>query len=83
MIVVLLLTMSGAITSLCLMIIDLKNHGGLGSHHYLWLGLTIFWFSMIFALQVLMLTLLLKAYTVIKAASRTLGMQTQQQTNQL
>ena len=72
-----MLSTTGSIVCFCLMFIDLNNHNGSTSHHFLWFGLSVFWFSVIFAVQGLMLHLLLKAYVVIKNASKTLGMQTQ------
>ena len=65
------------------MIEDLKHHQDVSSHHWLWFGVACFWFTVIFLMQGLMLITLFKSYFVIKNASRTLGIQSKDQTNQL
>ena len=49
----------------------------------MWFGISTFWLTFVVCVQVLMLVLLFKAYKVIKYASRTLGIQNKDQTNQL
>ena len=72
---------AGTIICFVVMVRDIKGASIIG--HYIWFLIACFWFTIMFALQALMVVLLLKAYVVIKNASQTLGMQSKDQTNQL